>query len=104
MPEKQRSDRLLALLALGVLGGGCLWVLWPFMSAVLWAVILSSVTWPAFLWLDRLVGGRRMLSSSLMTLLVTLVVVVPFIAVATGLADNVTRSEEHTSELQSREN
>lgn len=90
MPEKQRSDRLLALLALGVLGGGCLWVLWPFMSAVLWAVILSSVTWPAFLWLDRLVGGRRMLSSSLMTLLVTLVVVVPFIAVATGLADNVT--------------
>ena len=90
MPEKQRSDRLLALLALGVLGGGCLWVLWPFMSAVLWAVILSSVTWPAFLWLDRLVGGRRMLSSSLMTLLVTLVVVVPFIGVATGLADNVT--------------
>lgn len=89
MPEKQRSDRLLALLALGVLGGGCLWVLWPFMSAVLWAVILSSVTWPIFLWLDRLVGGRRMLSASLMTLLVTLVVVVPFVGIASGLADNV---------------
>ena len=89
MPEKQRSDRLLALLALGVLGGGCLWVLWPFMSAVLWAVILSSVTWPVFLWLDRLVGGRRMISASLMTLLVTLVVVVPFVGLASGLADNV---------------
>lgn len=89
MPENQRSDRILGLLALSVLGGGCLWVLWPFMSAVLWAVILSSVTWPAFIWLDRRVGGRRTLSASLMTLLVTLVVVVPFVGVLTGLADNV---------------
>jgi predicted PurR-regulated permease PerM len=90
MPENQRSDRILALLALALLGGGCLWVLWPFMSAVLWAMILSSVTWPAFLWLDRRVGGRRTLSASLMTLIVTLVVVVPFVGVLTGLADNVT--------------
>ncbi len=89
MTENQRSDRILGLLALSVLGGGCLWVLWPFMSAVLWAVILSSVTWPAFIWLDRHVGGRRGLSASLMTLLVTLVVVLPFVAVLTGLADNV---------------
>ena len=89
MPENQRSDRILALLALAVLSGGCLWVLWPFMSAVLWAVILSSVTWPVFIWLDRLVGGRRTLSATLMTLLVTLIVVVPFVGVITGLADQV---------------
>lgn len=90
MPEKQRSDRLLALLALGVLGGGCLWVLWPFLSAVLWAVILSSVSWPALLWLDSRLGGRRTLSASLMTLLVTLILVVPLVVVLTGLADNLT--------------
>jgi predicted PurR-regulated permease PerM len=89
MPENQRSDRILGLLALGLLGGGCLWVLWPFMSAVLWAVILSSVSWPAFIWLDRHVGGRRTLSATLMTLLVTLVVVMPFVGVISGLADNV---------------
>ncbi|MBY0340388.1 MAG: AI-2E family transporter [Rhodocyclaceae bacterium] len=89
MQDNQRSDRILALLSLAVLGGGCLWVLWPFMSAVLWAVILSSVTWPAFMWLDSRVGGRRTLSASLMTLLVTLVVVVPFLGVLTGLADNI---------------
>ena len=99
MTENQRSDRILGLLALSVLGGGCLWVLWPFMSAVLWAVILSSVTWPAFIWLDRLVGGRRMLSASLMTLVVTLTVVVPFVGVATGLADNVTELGQMISGL-----
>ena len=99
MTENQRSDRILGLLALSVLGGGCLWVLWPFMSAVLWAVILSSVTWPAFIWLDRLVGGRRMLSASLMTLVVTLTVVVPFVGVATGLADNLTELGQMISGL-----
>lgn len=99
MPENQRSDRILALIALALLGGGCLWVLWPFMSAVLWAVILASVTWPAFIWLDRHVGGRRTLSATLMTLLVTLVVVVPFIGVATGLADNVTELGQLVSGL-----
>ena len=99
MSENQRSDRILGLLALSVLGGGCLWVLWPFMSAVLWAVILSSVTWPAFIWLDRHVGGRRTLSASLMTLLVTLVVVVPFVSVLIGLADNVSELGQLVSGL-----
>ncbi|HWT53861.1 MAG TPA: AI-2E family transporter [Rhodocyclaceae bacterium] len=90
MPDNQRSDRILALLALALLGGGCLWVLWPFISALLWAAILASVSWPGFIWLDRFVGGRRTLAASLMTLLVTLILVVPFVAVATGLADNIT--------------
>jgi len=89
MPENQRSDRILGLLALALLGGGCLWVLWPFISAVLWAVIMSSVTWPVFMWLDRHVGGRRTLSATLMTLLVTLIVVMPLVGVISGLADNV---------------
>jgi predicted PurR-regulated permease PerM len=93
MPDNQRSDRILALFALALLGGGCLWVLWPFLSAVLWAAILASVTWPGFIWLDRAVGGRRTLAASLMTLLVTLIVVVPCVAVATGLADNLTQLE-----------
>jgi predicted PurR-regulated permease PerM len=90
MSDEQRSDRILALVALALLGGGCLWVLWPFMSALLWAAILASVTWPVFLWLDRRVGGHRLIAASLMTSLVTLILVVPFVIVATGLADNVT--------------
>jgi predicted PurR-regulated permease PerM len=97
MPDNQRSDRILALVALILLGGGCLWVLWPFLSAVLWAAILASVTWPGFIWLDRMVGGRRTLAASLMTLLVTLIVVVPCVAVATGLADSLAELGQVTS-------
>lgn len=83
-----RSDRILALLALAALGAGCFWVLWPFLTALVWAAILASVSWPGFIWLDRLVGGRRTLAAGLMTLIVTLIVLVPLLIVATGLADN----------------
>ncbi len=53
-----RPARLLGLLALGLLGLGCLLVLRPFISALLWAVILAFTTWPAF----RLLRERTGLS------------------------------------------
>ncbi|MCK9380650.1 MAG: AI-2E family transporter [Sulfuritalea sp.] len=83
------SDRILAILALSLLGAGCVLVLWPFLTALVWAAILASTSWPAFLWLDRSVGERRALAASLMTLLVTVVLLGPIVAVALGLADNV---------------
>ena len=83
-----RSDQVLALCALFLLGAGCLLVLWPFLTAIAWAAILASTSWPALCWLDRRVGQRRVLSASLMTLLVTVVLLVPIVAVALALADN----------------
>lgn len=58
------SDRPLHLLALSLLGAGCMLVLWPFLTALVWAAILVSTSWPAFLWLDRSVGQRRTLAAS----------------------------------------
>lgn len=83
------ADRALAILALALLVGGCVLVLWPFLTALIWAAILASTSWPAFLWLDRSVGQRRVLAASLMTLLVTVVLLGPVAAVALALADNV---------------
>ncbi|MDP2135112.1 MAG: AI-2E family transporter, partial [Sulfuritalea sp.] len=75
--------------ALGLLGVGCVLVLWPFLTALVWAAILASTSWPAFRWLDRAVGGRRLLAAMLMTLVVTLVLLGPLVAIALGLAGNV---------------
>jgi len=88
MPNR-RSDRIPAILALTLLGAGCVLVLSPFLTALVWAAILASTSWPAFLQLDRMVGGRRTLAASLMTLLVTVVLLGPIVAVAVALADNV---------------
>jgi len=84
-----RSDRFLAILALTLLGAGCVLVLWPFLTALIWAAILVSTSWPALRRLDRLVGERRTLAATLMTLLVTVVLLGPIAAVALALADNV---------------
>jgi len=44
--------------AVVVLGFLCLLVLRPFVSAALWAAILCFTTWPLFLRLENLLGGR----------------------------------------------
>ena len=87
--QRPTSDRILALIAFTVLVGGCLLVLWPFLTALVWAAILTSTSWPGFLWLDRVVGQRRIVAATLMTLLVTVVLLGPVVAVAFALADNV---------------
>ncbi len=82
------SDRLLHTLALGALAAGCMLVLWPFLTSLIWAAILVSTSWPVFLRLDRVAGGRRALAASLMTLLVTVALLGPIAAVALAMADN----------------
>lgn len=82
------TDRYLGIAALALLIVGCLAVLHPFLTALLWAAILVSVTWPAFARLDRLLGGRRGLAAMAMTLAVAVVLIAPFAIVALGLADN----------------
>ncbi|MDP3416489.1 AI-2E family transporter [Falsiroseomonas sp.] len=54
--ESIRPARLLGLAALFALGLGCFWVIKPFISALLWAVILAYTTWPAFRMLREKTG------------------------------------------------
>jgi predicted PurR-regulated permease PerM len=89
MNSTQRSDRIVAITIAILLTAGCIVVLYPFVSALLWAVILCFVTWPTFLWGVRLLGGRRTLAATLMALLVAALLVAPFVAVGLSLADNV---------------
>ncbi|MBW8269579.1 AI-2E family transporter [Caldovatus aquaticus] len=57
--EPAPAARLIGLVALLALGIGCLMVLRPFLSALLWAAILAYSTWPAY----RVVRDRLRLSS-----------------------------------------
>lgn len=49
----------------------------PFIVPLVWAAILAFVTWPAYEWLLVRLGGRRILASLIMTLVVSLAVIVP---------------------------
>lgn len=75
--------------AVVVLGLLCLLVLRPFISAALWAAVLCFTTWPMFLRLEDLLGGRRTLSALTATLFLAAVIVVPVAILGVTLADNV---------------
>jgi predicted PurR-regulated permease PerM len=73
-----------------VLLAGCLLVMLPFMSALLWAVVLSFSTWPIYRRLLKLLRGRRTLAALVMSASMILTVLLPFVIVGATLADNVT--------------
>jgi predicted PurR-regulated permease PerM len=68
---------------------GCLLVLLPFVTALLWAVVLSYSSWPIYGRLLNWFGGRRTLAALTLSLAMVLVVLLPFAVVGLTLADNV---------------
>ena len=88
--ERQRLIELLfAAAAVSFLVVGCFLVLRPFLSALMWAVILCYASWPFYRWLVRKLGGRRSLTAILMTCGVAAILVLPFVIVGFTLAENV---------------
>jgi predicted PurR-regulated permease PerM len=79
MPS-DRLDQTLAFAGLTLIIVGCYFVLRPFLTAVLWAVILVVTLWPPYLVLRRRMGPST--AAFVMVALITLVVVGPFAAVS----------------------
>ena len=91
MESQQRIEQIVVIALLVVLAVGCLTVLRPFLSALLWALILSFSTWPLYAWLVRRLHGRRSLAAFFMTLLVAAIFILPLAAAGAGLADSVAK-------------
>ncbi len=90
-PVKSRRslERTIAGVVLLILLAGCLLVLRPFLSALLWAAVLCFSTWPFYQRLLWLVRGRRTLAAILMSLVMILLVLLPFILIAVAVSDDV---------------
>ena len=88
MEQQTRTERAIAVVALAALAAGCVLVLKPFASAILWAVVLSYSTWPVFHRIRKAFGGRAGWAALAMTSLLVLVVLLPVTLVVMSLADN----------------
>ena len=80
---------LLAVLVLGLMIVGSLWVLQPFLPALIWATMIVVATWPLLRGLEARLGGRRTLASVIMVLTMLVVIIGPLGAAVTTLADSV---------------
>lgn len=86
--QPTRIEQWIALVVLTAIVVGCFFVLRPFLTALLWALILCCTTWPAFNHLRRMMGQRSTLAALVMTFAIALVLLAPFVFVGLTLAEN----------------
>jgi predicted PurR-regulated permease PerM len=90
-PLRTKLEQNLGWGILVLLAVGCLLVLWPFVTALLWGAVLSFASWPLYRRLLAWLGGRRTLAALVMILAMGAVLLLPFMIVGLSLADNVTQ-------------
>ena len=88
-PNANIAERLLMGLLLVGIAVGCILVLHPFLSAILWAAILSYSTWPVFTWVRVHGRMRRAWAAGMMVLLTTVLIVLPLALAAPAGAQDV---------------
>jgi predicted PurR-regulated permease PerM len=64
-------------------------ILSPFLTSIIWAILLAMVFYPLFQRLQRLLKNRKFLSALIMTLLVLVIIVLPFTLLMLSLAGEV---------------
>ena len=94
------NDRLLVqIILIGLLGAG-LWVMAPFISALLWGAILAYASWPLMRLLTRVLGGRENLAASVLTGVWMLLVALPLVWLGFNLADHIRDATAFVRDVQ----
>jgi predicted PurR-regulated permease PerM len=83
------AERVLMALLLGGIAIGCVVVLLPFVSALLWAAILVFTTWPICEWLRLRLHLRHGVAAGAMVALTAVAIVLPLALAAPGSAGDV---------------
>ena len=94
MDRRDGPTNYAKLAAISLLTIGCLYVLRPFLAAILFAGAVVISSWPLYMRMLAAMRGRRTLAALTMTLSLTFVVIMPLALVAYNLADDVGRFYE----------
>jgi predicted PurR-regulated permease PerM len=89
MELTKRVEITAGLVLVALIAAGCLLVMAPFTSSILWAAIICFATWPMHVRIERLCGSRRSLAAAIMTTLIVVVTVLPFALAASAMDETV---------------
>ena len=91
--EKRKSAQLLDVLIraglIFVLAMLCYQVFAPFVTLMVWALILAVAIYPLHQWLARMIGGRQGLAATLIALVGAALIMAPSAVLMGSLADSV---------------
>lgn len=101
MAEIQRdvTRGVFAVLFIVVLIGSSLWILRPFLGALVWATTIVVATWPLMIRAQAWLWDKRALAVTVMTLLLLCVLVVPLTLAIGTVVSNVDEIAEWTKSL-----
>ena len=81
------THTVLVLLFMTILIAGSFWILHLFLTALIWAAMIVVSTWPIMLKLQAWLWGKRPLATIVMTILLLMVLILPFsLAIGTLVA------------------
>ena len=86
------THTILSVLFIGVLIAGSIWIMRPFLTAIIWAALVVIATWPVLEKLEARFARKRGRAVTLMTLVLLLTVLVPIalaVIVIIGNADTI---------------
>lgn len=86
---RSKVEQQLGWIILALLLGGCLLVMLPFVSALLWGTVLSVASWPVYNRLVKLLRGRNNLAAMFLAVGMICVILLPFVIVGSTLGENV---------------
>lgn len=88
-PQRDLTHVVLAVMFIGGLIAASLWILSPFLGALIWAVMIVIPTWPLMLALERTLGRRRWLAASAASAILLLLLILPVLATVTTILGHV---------------
>jgi predicted PurR-regulated permease PerM len=93
------TRNVLAVIFIVALIGSSIWILRPFLGAIVWAATIVVATWPLLISMQTWLWGKRALSVTVMTLLLLCVLVVPLTFAIGTIVSNVDEIAAWTKSL-----
>lgn len=90
LERRQLIELSAGLTLISLLAIGCVMVLKPFLSSLVWAAILCHVFWPAYSRLETALAGRRTIAALLITFVISMILIAPLVLIGLSLGDSFT--------------
>ncbi|HVZ07187.1 AI-2E family transporter YdiK [Rhodopila sp.] len=87
--KRDLTRTTLAVMSVSGLIIGTVWILRPFIPAIIWAITLVLATWPVLLQVQRRTGGRRGVAVAIMTIGLLLLLVAPLSLAVVKVVENI---------------
>ncbi|MFM0512961.1 AI-2E family transporter YdiK [Paraburkholderia sp. RL17-373-BIF-A] len=87
-PQADIARILLIIVILSLLIFGSLYIVRPFLPALIWATMIVVATWPVMIGIEKRVGGRRWIAVTVMLVGLLVVIVLPLYGAVSTIAEH----------------